>query len=65
MKCSGKIRGLRADFTLNNDPQTLVTAEVGLVLPHEGDVLADNVEGMVTKQGIADSLGDVTELFTG
>ena len=40
-------------------------ASIALVLPHEADDLADNVEGVVTKQRIADSLADVTELFTG
>ena len=40
-------------------------ASIALVVPDEADAVADNVEGVVTKQGIADSLADVTELFTG
>ncbi len=40
-------------------------ASIALVVPDEADATADNVEGVVTKQGITDSLADVTELFTG
>jgi hypothetical protein len=34
LKCSGKIRGLRAYFTLKTGSQTPPTAEVGLVCRH-------------------------------
>lgn len=40
-------------------------ASITLVVPEGADAVADNIEGVVTKQRIADSLADVTELFTG
>ena len=40
-------------------------AFIALVLPEGAESTAGSIEGVVTKQGIADSLADVTELFTG
>ncbi len=40
-------------------------ASIALVLPEGAHAAAGNIEGVVTKQAIADSLADVTELFTG